>query len=221
MNCFSQLENGLFATENDLKNLSQKQNSNILVVSDSHGAANTLYSIIENFAPKADALLFAGDGLYDLLSVMEKCHSSFSAKKILPPIIGFIKGNNDPFSASSSFCKNIKVPSKIMLTAGSRNILVTHGHSEGVYYDFSTLESTAQVFGANAVIFGHTHVPSEMLGKVYLLNPGSIGYPRHKSPPSFAMLEIQGPNINAIFYKIQIEKKLEFIPYFPEPFYGF
>ncbi len=221
MNCFSQLENGIFATKKDLEILSEKQNANILVLSDSHGAAATLFSIIENFGKKADALIFAGDGIYDLLNVMEKCRANFSEKKLLPPVIGFVKGNNDSFSASTSFEKNIKIPSKIVLKAGNRNILVTHGHSEGVYYDFSTLEATAQVFGANAVIFGHTHVPTEMLSKVYLLNPGSVGYPRHKSPPSFAMLEILGPNINSIFYKIQSEKKLEFIPYFPDPFYGF
>lgn len=223
MNGFSQLENGILASQEALDNLAKKKNSTFLVLSDSHGSPDMLMSIIEKFGAKADGIIFAGDGIYDLISVLEKAHHYHSFGKNIPPVVVFVKGNNDPATASATFEKHLVIPSKVVLTAGCRQILITHGNNEGVYYDYSSLEATAQVYGANAVLFGHTHVPLEFLGTTYLMNPGSVGYPRHQSPASFAILEILGPNINSIFYKIAPGEKPypAFKPYIPEPFYGF
>lgn len=218
MNCFSQHENGLFATQKDLDELAHKEKAKILVISDTHGATDILSLILEEFAPKADALIFNGDGIYDLIEEMEKC---YHYKRPLPPVIGFVKGNNDPSTATASFAEHINVPSKIIVKAGSKNILVTHGHNESVYYDFSALQQTAQLYEANAVLFGHTHVPAELMSNPYLMNPGSVGYPRNGGKPSFAMLEVIGPNIVSVFYRLETSEGLNFVPFIPEPFYGY
>ncbi len=221
MNNFSQLENGILATKKDLKTLEKNENSKILVVSDSHGATEIFLEIVKKFGPQADAIIFAGDGIFDLFYVIEKAKKYFSSAKWLPPVIAFAKGNNDPSSFTTDSGKQIIVPQKVVLKSCGRTILVTHGHSESVYYDYSTLQATAQTFNANAAIFGHTHVPTEFMGKTYIMNPGSISLPRHRSFPSFAILELSAKYINSIFYRIEYKPELEFIPYHPESFYGF
>lgn len=220
MNCLKQLENGIFSTKKDIEELASKKDAKILVISDTHGATDYLTLIIEKFGPKSDAIIFTGDGIFDLLSVMEKGAKYREASKWLPPAIAFVRGNNDSPTASATFSQNIRVPEKVLLKVGNRNILVTHGHNESVYHDISVLEATAQAYEANAVLFGHTHVPFEMLtSKAYLMNPGSIGYPRQFSKPSFSQLEVSEKAIYAIFYKIEINRDIEFIPYHPEQFY--
>ena len=221
MNSLNILENGILAAADSLQELSNKENLRILVLSDSHGAKDILLQIIKKNLNDLDAIIFCGDGIYDFFSAIEAIKFDWHLKKNLPKVIAFVKGNNDPGHIITEKENAIEVPSKVLLKAGARTILVTHGHSEGVYYDFSRLEANAEIFGANAVLFGHTHVPSEFMGKTYLMNPGSISCPRHKSFPGFAILEILGPNINSIFYRIESFSPLKISPYFPEPFYGF
>lgn len=220
MNNFTQLESGIFATQEALDELAKKEKANVLVISDTHGAVDMLTLIMEEFGPKSDALIFTGDGIYDLISVMEKAYQYKSAAKWLPPVIAFVQGNNDPSTVTATFGDGFKVPSKVLLQIGKRKILATHGHNESVSYDLSTLTATAQAYDANTVLFGHTHVPVEFASRVYAVNPGSVGYPRRGSQPSFVKLEIIGPNMVPIFHKIKIDYKVEFTPYFPEPYYG-
>ena len=52
MNCFSQLENGIFATEKDIQELKNKASAHILVYSDSHGKAPVVRDIFEKFGQK-------------------------------------------------------------------------------------------------------------------------------------------------------------------------
>mgnify|MGYP002711005321 FL=1 len=107
MNFLSQLENGIFASKKDLEKFSKNENAKILVVSDSHGAKETFLSIVQTFGSKADALIFAGDGIFDLLFVIEKAKNHFSTASWLPPVIAFVKGNNDPSFCSADFSKDI------------------------------------------------------------------------------------------------------------------
>jgi predicted phosphodiesterase len=49
------------------------------------------------------------------------------------------------------------------------------------------------------------------------MNPGSCSSPRGKSPKSVGIIEVIGPNINSIFYKIEETLGLvKFVPYFPD-----
>ena len=82
MPCISQLENGILATKKDFEEFSKKVNSKILVISDSHGAAELLLSILQQFGPQVDALVFAGDGIFDIFYAIEKAKKHFSSEKI-------------------------------------------------------------------------------------------------------------------------------------------
>lgn len=216
MNCLSQLPNGIFATEEQLEALKKKKNAKILVISDSHGDATVVGDIFKKFGPNCDAAVFAGDGIYDLISLMEKAVKYKEPKEWLPPVIAFARGNNDPSSVSSSFCKKIIVPKRVVLEVGVRRILVTHGNDEGVYYSTEPLEASAELDNANAVIYGHTHFPAENMHVIYSMNPGSCSCPRYSSKAGCAVLEVLGRNITSIFYYVDLSGKQEFVPYFPE-----
>ncbi len=220
MNSLSQLANGIFATEEQLESLKKKKNAKILVISDSHGDATVVGDIFKKFGPNCDAAVFAGDGIYDLISLMEKAVKYNEPKEWLPPVIAFARGNNDPSSASSSFCRKIIVPKRVILETGVRRILITHGNEEGVYYSTEPLEMAAEEENANAVIYGHTHFPAEHMHVIYSMNPGSCSCPRYGSKPSCAVLEVLGRNITSIFYYVDPAGKQEFVPYFPEH-YGY
>ena len=71
MNCLCQLPNGIFATEEQLEVLKKKENCKILVFSDSHGDQYIVRDIFEKFGASCDAAVFAGDGIYDLVRLME------------------------------------------------------------------------------------------------------------------------------------------------------
>lgn len=218
MNCLSQLQNGIFSTEKELAKLKEKENLRILVYSDSHGDAPIVGKILEKFGSSCDALVFAGDGIYDLISVMEKSRQYKEVKKWLPPVIAFVRGNNDYSYVSATFERKIFVPKHIVLEAGCRKILVTHGNEEGVYYDTEGIEMAAQLVDADSVIYGHTHFPAENMHMIYSMNPGSCSCPRLRSFPSCVVLEILGRNISAIFYKIESGIETVFTPYFPEQY---
>ena len=221
MNCFSQLENGIFATEKDIQELKNKDSAHILVYSDSHGKAPVVRDIFEKFGQICDAAIFAGDGIFDLLALMEKANSYDEISEWLPPVICIVRGNNDSGSYETSFCRAVHVPKKVLLEVGAKRILVTHGHEERVQYSTELLESTANLMDANAVVYGHSHIPVENNHVIYSMNPGSCSYPRSLSKPGCAVLEISGKNIFSIFYKIDfsIFGLKDFVPYFPDRMY--
>lgn len=218
MNCFSQLENGIFSTEKDLLDLKNKSSAHILVYSDSHGNSTVVRDIFEKFGPKCDAAVFAGDGIYDLLILMEKAKTYDEISDWLPPVICIVRGNNDSGVYETGFCKNVHIPKKVILEVGTKRILVTHGHEEKVHYSTELLECTADMMNANAVVYGHSHVPVENNHIIYSMNPGSCSYPRSLSKAGCAVLEVSGKNIFSIFYKIDfsIFGQKDFIPYFPD-----
>jgi predicted phosphodiesterase len=54
---------------------------------------------------------------------------------------------------------------------------------------FQDIAAAAGTAGAEAALFGHTHVPFCGIHRgIFLLNPGSIARPRSSAGPSFALL---------------------------------
>lgn len=218
MNDLNLIAPGLFASKKDLKALSKKENASVLIYSDSHGNGTVVTDIFRNFGNKVDAVLFSGDGIYDLLSVLEKSKSYKEVQEWLPPVIGFCRGNNDFAKASASFKEEIDVPKKLVVEIGKKKILLTHGHEDGAYYSTELLEYAAKQNGCKAVVFGHTHVPVENNFSVYSVNPGSVSLPRRRSKPSLAVMQVGNNFFNSIFYSIQQGVETCFVPFHPEPF---
>ena len=138
----------------------------LLVFSDSHGAPSSLLKAVQMHRGKCDAIIFTGDGLRDL-SVLEEKYPEIPIFKV--------KGNCDlgAFDAES----------ELVLNFDGIKILIIHGHNHGAKYGYERILYYAREIEADAVLFGHTHVPYDCIyeidgKKIHLFNPGSIATER-------------------------------------------
>ena len=137
----------------------------ILVFSDSHSHPKYIERAIEIHKGYADLVIFLGDGIRDIEYIKNRYPH-------LPFII--VKGNCDVFSSAEYRDYSV-------LDLDGIKILITHGHLFGVKSGYDRIMYRAEELGADAVFFGHTHLPLDLptyVGerKVHLFNPGSISY---------------------------------------------
>lgn len=217
MNKLIQNNSLLLGSEKDIKSLSQKTGAKILVISDSHGQKNIFKSIIASIPDVCDALVFCGDGISDLVFCMEEtfCDKKFAEK--FPPVVAFVAGNGDSDRFPVHFklengtaikggdYSNLKIPYEQSLKIGAHSIFITHGHMYGAYSGTEKLCYKSQEISADICLYGHTHVASEKFsGGVYMMNPGSITYPRSALAPSYVVLSVGENFISSVFYQFKI-----------------
>ncbi len=139
----------------------------ILIVSDTHGYNETMYSVIRKESP-FDMLIHCGDieREYDRLRAKVDC------------TLHVVAGNND-YDPDLDRIKIIDI--------GNYRAVITHGHRYHLYSGYDPLFYLAAENHADYVIFGHTHVPViHEEGPVTLINPGSLAYPRqHGRVPTY------------------------------------
>lgn len=200
MNSLIQDASLLLGSEKDIKSLSQKTGAKILVISDSHGQKNIFKSIIASIPDVCDALVFCGDGISDLVFCMEETFRDKKFAEKFPPVVAFVAGNGD-----SSCYGKLKIPYEQSLKIGAHSIFITHGHMYGAYYGTEKLCYKSQEISADICLYGHTHIASEKIsGGVYMMNPGSITYPRSALAPSCAVLSVGENFISSVFYQFRI-----------------
>jgi hypothetical protein len=92
-----------------------------------------------------------------------------------------VGGNVDPPGAAAL------VPT-LELELGGLTIHVSHGHEVGS----PTPTRLVERYGADVIVFGHTHRPAiERLGRQLVINPGAAGPARFHLTPSVALLRIR------------------------------
>lgn len=135
----------------------------LLVFSDSHSKGNKIKDVIEMHKSICDGIIFLGDGIKDI-----------SYLKIQYPSIPFfaVKGNCDFFDKETE-------DERVIDFDGVR-IFITHGHLYGAKSGYARLAYRARELNADAVFFGHTHIPFDDVfeiaeKRIRLFNPGSIG----------------------------------------------
>ena len=148
--------------------------SSILVTSDSHGNIATLITVLGwSHNANLDAAVFLGDGCDDL--ALASARTGFA----LP--WHTVRGNGDFTSPA---------PDSTTLEIAGRTLFLSHGNRYNVREGCKTIAAAARNAGAEAALFGHTHVPyCTTMGGIFLLNPGSIGRPRSDAGCTFAVLE--------------------------------
>jgi putative phosphoesterase len=146
----------------------------LLVLSDTHGEADTLASVLKWAKNNAvDAAVFLGDGIHDMPRAEAAAGFSCTAK--------IVRGNSDHAAPMQE--------TEIFDFAGHRFFLC-HGHRYSLHNGFGLLVAAARSNEADAALYGHTHVPHcEIANGVFLLNPGSIGRPRSSAGATFAVIE--------------------------------
>ena len=207
----------LIGSPADIMALSMKVQARILTISDSHGDWRGLIRIVKQFGPTCDALVITGDCWRDLSELLELANEDAAMQKVIPPVLGFVRGNGDPsyFAVSYDIGKNnsnartlpkgsVLMPDRLVLTVNGQQILFVHGHMEGVDYGYNKLGLDAKMLGLHYAVHGHTHVPHfEQHGDFTFINPGSISRPRGGSPASFAILTVEKKFVDAAFLKIK------------------
>ena len=96
-----------------------------------------------------------------------------------------------PVEAVAGNCDSAGKPTEKVVTVAGQKVLLTHGHKYGVKLGLQKIGYLAEEKGVDAVVFGHTHVPCNlMLGNVLLFNPGSISLPRDHEAKTFGILKV-------------------------------
>jgi putative phosphoesterase len=128
----------------------------ILVLSDSHGRVDNMAVCVERTEP--NHILHLGDCVRDA----ERLARQFPAIPMTT-----VPGNCD-YGA-------LDEPEKL-IELGGRRILMMHGHTRGVKYDPQRAIYAAREYGADVLLFGHTHCPLvDFDGSLYVMNPGTVG----------------------------------------------
>ena len=133
----------------------------ILVLSDSHSALSFMRLCMDVVKP--DAVIHLGDHYDDGEAIAEE-YSGIPMYQV--------PGNCDRYRCTS-WIPEIRIEKVFGV-----NLYMTHGHKHSVKSDTGRLISAAHASKAQAVLYGHTHVPEcyqDPYG-MWVLNPGSCGY---------------------------------------------
>ena len=143
-----------------------------LVFSDTHGVRTPMQELY-NLYPN-DGIIHLGDYISDARWMMERTNGHPAYQ---------VKGNCD-YGAPG--------PELQMLELGGVMFLLTHGHRFGVKSGYGSLLAEGKRRGAQAVLFGHTHVPYlEEREGVLMMNPGALRNPGR----DYGIIEIENGKV--------------------------
>ncbi len=164
---------------------------NILVFSDTHGRTDRAEEIFRRISSRTPISMIFHCGDYQR-------DADTLAQDLNVPVIG-VPGNCDG-SVRRDFQIASLPPGKVM---------IIHGHTEGVDWEYNRISLLAEEHGCRAVCFGHTHIPvNDDTGHVLLVNPGSLTNPRGGSRASCALLTAEADRLDAeILYYDEITGK--------------
>ncbi|MBE5790876.1 MAG: metallophosphoesterase [Clostridiales bacterium] len=149
------------------------------VFSDSHGQIDLFEKAVRQLN-NVCAIVHLGDCATDAFEVVKR-----TGREIIT-----LNGNCDLLSREPLF--------RILEFEGKR-LYLTHGHREHVKMEMTRLFYRAEEEGADAVLFGHTHIPAfKEIGGVAFLNPGAMKDGRH------SILKIENGRITAEFLRTEI-----------------
>lgn len=133
----------------------------ILVMSDSHSALSFMRRCVDAVQP--DALIHLGDHYDDAIAISEE----FPAVPMY-----HVPGNCDRYRCPPDAME------VLLLTLDGVRFYLTHGHLHKVKYYIELLLRDGRKARADAVLYGHTHVPNcyQEPDGLWVLNPGSCGY---------------------------------------------
>ena len=128
----------------------------ILVLSDSHGCVEPMEQCVERVQPQV--ILHLGDCVRDAQALERQFPQ-------LP--VTMVPGNCDWGQTGE--------PERLLEIEGVR-ILMMHGHTRHVKSSPMAAVYAAREYGADVLLFGHTHQPVvDRSGDFWVMNPGCIG----------------------------------------------
>ena len=148
----------------------------ILIVSDTH-RSHSAYTRAIDKEGKIDMLIHLGDVEGGEYYIEETAQCP----------VHMVAGNNDFFAP---------LPKEEEFYIGDKKVFITHGHYYYVSRGLDRIISEGVKRNADIVMYGHTHRPViEHAGKMLVLNPGSISYPRQQGRQrTYMIMEIDENN---------------------------
>jgi len=152
----------------------------ILVLSDSHGGIGAMRRAVEEVGP--DHILFLGDGLRD----------ADKLQKDYPHIpMDTVPGNCDMGALGET---------EKLIELGGVRIFMLHGHTRNVKYDPVRAIYAAREYGAQILLYGHTHRASvDYDGTLYVMNPGTIG---DRTKASYGVITIDAERVDCSTFRL-------------------
>lgn len=155
----------------------------IIVMSDSHGVFSSVRKVVER-QRDADLFIFLGDGERDINQIL--INEPWLEEKLL-----CVKGNCD----GGMLLSQMKMQLEYTLPYGHK-IFAAHGDRYMVKYGAGSMLQEAKERHADILLYGHTHCRDERFEDgVYILNPGSLGWPRDGKRQSYGVISISGQGI--------------------------
>ena len=151
--------------------------TDILIISDVHGR-NDLVCELLSANRNCDGVVFLGDGVRDIPSE-EICRLYETGR-----FFAGVKGNCDPV-----FLRNTEYEysDELTLRIAEYTVVMMHGHLHGVKSGIERAAAYAAQKGADVLLFGHTHAPTEryfpegtelfgytLTKPLWVFNPGSL-----------------------------------------------
>lgn len=144
----------------------------IAVISDTHGMNKDIIEALVSI-DKPDMLIHLGDYVEDGEKI----------SKILGIPLTIVSGNGDPGS---------NYDEDQLIEVNGKKLFLTHGHRYKVVRNLDTLYYKALEMGADIALYGHTHVPVNIVyDDLIIMNPGSPSLPRSQSATkTFGLISI-------------------------------
>jgi putative phosphoesterase len=175
------------------------------LVSDAHCNVAAMEAAVERLAPDVDAILFAGDAVYEYRMCNEMIELIRDAR--MHYVIGNheieLLGRNGERARSAPGVREDlldflrTVPTRFDLETGGKRVQMVHGCPWPPYNEYVTAGSPSLLKCGDAdvdfLVLGHTHVPMvEQVNGTLVVNPGSIGESREhgaRDLVSYAVLD--------------------------------
>jgi len=153
----------------------------ILIVSDTHGNDTGIVLALHALQP-VDLVVHCGDGEADL-NLLESIDTTATVR---------VAGNCDLGS---------RAPRELLCIWKGVKVLICHGDRYGVKAGLARLEARGCEAGAQAILYGHTHLAMvEERSGMLLVNPGTLT--KQAVFKSCALLEIEGAGLKATIHPL-------------------
>ncbi|WP_319370317.1 phosphodiesterase [uncultured Ilyobacter sp.] len=178
----------------------------LFVISDIHGSLEYLKNSLKAYENEnADMILILGDILYHgPRNPIPNSYDPKAVAKLLNKLknkIIAVRGNCD--SEVDQMILDFPIMADFStIFWNNRRIFVTHGH-------LYNRDSLPNLDPGDVFVHGHTHIPSaEIYDGVFILNPGSVTFPKENHPNSYGIFE--GNSFKVISFENKVLKEVKF-----------
>ncbi|AUS96673.1 YfcE family phosphodiesterase [Clostridium thermosuccinogenes] len=179
----------------------------LFFISDIHGSLHYARMALEAYKKEnAGYIAILGDQLYH--GARNPLPKEYNPKETAALLNGFadkiiaVRGNCD------SEVDEMVLDYPIMSTYSTilyndRRLFLTHGHIYGE-------SNLPKLKAGDVLIYGHTHIPkAEKRGDIYIINPGSITFPKENHPNTYGILEGNCFRIKDFYGNVYMEVSLD------------